>query len=346
MGVGVKTSLTQTNNISTGGKTGAGQGPLAALDEGNQNKRIAHYQYPVNLGNDPSRMHVVQFSIRNIIPTQFSERKTPEINVDDLDIVNLGLTGTTSIQSGTAGRTTLQAALTPQKTKQRAVVSLYMPDTLSMSYSQNYDEVTLDEAFGVGGRVGAAAGSLLDSKGGPSVSALGSEALAAGGGNLAAGLAGGNAESAKAILLQATGRAVNPQLQLLYRGPNLRTYSMEFVFTPKSKQEADQVSAIINVFAYASSPTVPADEGSMYFIPPSVFNMDFLMVNIAGAGKGAENKRLYKVGDSILTDMTVDYAPNGWAAHENGAPVQTRLTLNFKEMNIVDRTRMKLEEAR
>ena len=31
----------------------------------------------------------------------------------------------------------------------------------------------------------------------------------------------------------------------------------------------------------------------------------------------------------------LDYAPNGWAAYNDGFPIQTRLTLQFKEMDIV-----------
>ena len=33
--------------------------------------------------------------------------------------------------------------------------------------------------------------------------------------------------------------------------------------------------------------------------------------------------------------MNVDYAPNGWAAYSDGSPVEIRLTLQFKELDIV-----------
>ena len=42
--------------------------------------------------------------------------------------------------------------------------------------------------------------------------------------------------------------------------------------------------------------------------------------------------------DCVLTNMTVDYAPNGWAAYNDGYPVETRLTLQFKETDIVTKS--------
>ena len=37
---------------------------------------------------------------------------------------------------------------------------------------------------------------------------------------------------------------------------------------------------------------------------------------------------------SVIENIDVNYAPNGWAAHEDGAPVQTTITIQFKEMLI------------
>jgi len=41
-----------------------------------------------------------------------------------------------------------------------------------------------------------------------------------------------------------------------------------------------------------------------------------------------------------LENIDVNYAPNGFAAHTDGAPVQTTLNLQFKELEIVDRGRL------
>ena len=56
----------------------------------------------------------------------------------------------------------------------------------------------------------------------------------------------------------------------------------------------------------------------------STFNIDLLY-------SGSTNPYLHRIGECVLESIAVDYAPNGWAAFEGGAPVQTRMTLQFKE---------------
>ena len=53
-----------------------------------------------------------------------------------------------------------------------------------------------------------------------------------------------------------------------------------------------------------------------------------------------ENKFLPKYADCVLMDIVVNTAPNGFAVHTDGAPVQTTLSLQFKEIEIADRDRL------
>jgi hypothetical protein len=52
------------------------------------------------------------------------------------------------------------------------------------------------------------------------------------------------------------------------------------------------------------------------------------------------NRNVNKVAESVLESVDVNYAPNGWAAHDDGAPVQTTLTLSFREMELIDKTKI------
>jgi hypothetical protein len=38
----------------------------------------------------------------------------------------------------------------------------------------------------------------------------------------------------------------------------------------------------------------------------------------------------------VLKNVDVNYAPNGWATHEDGSPVQIVMSLNFQEIELVD----------
>lgn len=392
--------INQIGGISTGGLTGVLKGPLDKLF-GTTNKPFM-YQYPANLGNDPSRMHIVKFTISEIVPKKFDIKQTinglvdqatrpvaadvPTGTTEDNEArkkaaISRSVNGNAVAMKSAAIAKNLEAFIKPEKKKTETVISLYMPDTLSMNYHAEYSELTLMEATNGLNRVAGAIGSLAEDlmRGGMNMNnmttALGKTFDEYG---VEAGLRlldRGMNTNVTDLGLKAMGLAVNPQLQLVYKGLGFRTFTMEFVFTPKTKEESDQVSAIVNTFIYASHPTVTGTSG-MYFTPPSVFNMEFLMAKsgtfsgltdmlqkagnsiipgvpigsaiankLGGGSTGIENDRLYKVGDCVLEDVSVDYAPNGWAAYSGGAPVQTRLTLSFKEIDILDRNRMTLKET-
>jgi hypothetical protein len=359
--------LNQIGGISTGGLTGVVQGPLNALFK--TKSSLTNYQYPLNLSNDPSAMHIVKFTIRNIIPRHFDVKKTFE-SAKDTTKSQLEQT----VKAATGLVQNIQANLQPERSKNAATISLYMPDTLSMNYSQQYETLSLGEATNQMSRLAGAVGSFAEGAMNGNLADAFLNAVNEFGPEV--GLRAIDSTKGTNITdigLAAMGQAVNPQLQLIYRGVGLRTFTMEFMFAPKSKEESDQVTAVINAFIYASSPDV-SGSGGMYFTPPSIFKIDFLMAETGnlsamasmlqkagnsiipgvplgnalagGASKGKENNRLYKVGDCVLTDVSVDYAPNGWAAHENGAPVQTRLNLSFQELNILDRGRLRGDKAR
>lgn len=186
-----------------------------------------------------------------------------------------------------------------------ASVSLYMPDTLSFEYKSEYTDTSL----------AAAAGSLplgLGKIPQAITSTFGPE---------------GNA--ALRLALNAGGYVFNPQQQLLFQGINFRTFNMTFTFTPYSAQDAENVKQIIKTFRKFAAPTVVTGLAGFFFNPPGMLDITFLY-------NGAQNTNLNLIKRSVITDVEVNYAPNGWAAHENGAPVQTVMTVGFQEMVLVD----------
>ena len=240
-------------------------------------------------------------------------------------------------------------SISPQTTNPRAVISLYMPDTLNAGYSSQYDTPSLQDAFGstiqsirslskTAGQFaqGADLKSVISSD--PGVIAL--QAKVAG---VAAGAAGGNAQTTQSLILQAQGYAINPQVQMLYTGIDLRSFELSFTFTPKSSSETEQVDKIISMFKYYSSPALQAgaqtQTDAMFLIPPALFNVNFMINNI-------ENKYLPKYGDCVLQDIQVNYAPNGWSSFESGAPVQTTLSLSFRETQIIDKAKLQNGDLR
>lgn len=327
-------------------------GPLGRLFGNNKKSQLL--QYPSDLASNPARAHSVQISVKRIQPVNTSEKVNTVIN----DITN-----------GVSKN--IQATLKPPIGEAVATIALYMPDTLNMTYSSNYEDFNLTDAMGVGGKI---AQSALDAYEGAKEGGWkeGVKNLANGGAGLEAAGAVldkfGGTQNAGDVLLRATGKAVNPQVQLMYKGISLRTFQLDFIFTPKTKQEAAAVKNIIKVFTENFVPELAGaakgNEGQ-YFVMPAVFGIKFLFAGNDGAissiinnvlgnlgsigsalapllpgNKGKENENIFKVGDCVLENMSVDYAPNGWASYSDGTPVQTKLSLSFKEMDIMHRDRV------
>ena len=127
--------------------------------------------------------------------------------------------------------------------------------------------------------------------------------------------------------MSSQGLVLNPNQQVLFEGIDFRTFQMAFTFTPVSQNENSMVQDIIKTFRKCAAPTINKNAAGMFFIPPSVFDIQFFYNN-------SLNPNIPKVKTSVIKDIDVNYAPNGWASHQDGQPVQTRLTLQFKEMNI------------
>jgi hypothetical protein len=250
-----------------------------------------------------------------------------------------------------------------KKGKPIVTISMFMPETLSVSYDSSYSDISITEELGVAGIVGHAIADI--SKNGlknvktPYEIALGTMAA----GSIASKVLG-TGQNVGPLAAQALGVVVNPQMQLLYRGVGLRTFQLEFIMTPKSSAEAKVVKDICDSLAYYSLPgTAGAQTGEagQYLTPPQIFTVQFKFLgqnNVIGnitnvissaltnSGLGflttgtpvtdnSPDAKLFKVNDCVLENVNVDYAPNGFASYNDGYPVQTRLTLQFKETQML-----------
>jgi len=116
-------------------------------------------------------------------------------------------------------------------------IALYMPDGLTYTYSQSYDQMELGNELG--GKVLAAGGSAAEAfNSGQSTSQALAKAAASGGTSAkyeaadlvrkgAGGLVGEN--TARLGFTAVTGAVRNPMLEMIYKSPNFRTFTFDFV---------------------------------------------------------------------------------------------------------------------
>jgi uncharacterized protein YcfJ len=234
-------------------------------------------------------------------------------------------------------------SLAPPISNMKSCISLYMPDTLTATYDANYEEMSLTADLGptittlraIDSSIGAVKGGTLGNAIGTNPAVL--QAIQGTLGSKISGL-GINSENLTTLLQRAQGFALNPQLQMVYRGTGLRSFQLSFTFTPKSSTEATQVNNIINQFRFYSSPSLAQRSGSitqsttnsMFLVPPSVFEIEFYV-------NGQKSVNLPRYGRCVMTGLDINHAPNGFAAYDDSSMVQTTLQMSFKEMDILTR---------
>ena len=297
--------------------------------------------YPRDLGSS-TRGHYIVFYIN--VASQSSYIKGSSYTgstmggYTDVGIIEAG--GRTAInqdnqaKAGPVSSQNLMSALTVRKTKRITQgIALYMPETVNVSYNANWQSENLTDALGQFGKYGVAAAQGIDY-----AANLGNRTSS----NMSASIAEilGDAVSNKVGLgnvtdfaLFASGVAVNPQLEVLFKGTEMRDFQFDFLFSPFDEEESKNVVAIINTFKFHQAPEVTTSTAGRYFVPPSEFDIDFFK-------DGQINDKIHQIGTCVLSGITVDYAPNGWSTFENGMPTQIRMTLQFKETEIVTKERV------
>jgi hypothetical protein len=131
--------------------------------------------------------------------------------------------------------------------------------------------------------------------------------------------------SPNSIMQQKTGQIYNPNVELIYQGPAFREFGFSFNMIPKSSGDAQIINQIIREFKRYSAPNTSG--GGMYEIP-YVWEISYL-----GDAKNFMNKFMAAACTSVSVTDNDGIAYYG--AHKDGAPLQTTLTLQFKEVDMV-----------
>jgi hypothetical protein len=227
-----------------------------------------------------------------------------------------------------------------RKTRRAAgSITLYMPDTVTQTQVANYDAVSMTEALGDAGLIAQAGSSVVtavdaamktrslnlgqtpgSSKLEGTLAEVGARAAGA------TGAFGGNIEKA---LLFSAGVAKNPQVELLFENIANREFLFDFKFVPRNPQESKDIIKIIQTFRFFAAPEIPTLGKGRYFIPPSEFDIEFMV--------GSKiNPNLPLISTCVLEGIDVNYGSAGqWTAFTDGMPVEISMQLRFKEVEIL-----------
>lgn len=214
-----------------------------------------------------------------------------------------------------------------QQKRLKAAIALNIPNQLNIRYSVQYQEADtgMFQAAAMLGEGGLKAleeiGSNSQStQGGPNVKGtVGSVATA-----LALNAPGGVGDGLSA----ASGLTANPKKEQLFKGVDFRTFVFDYQFAPRDATESRNVLNIIKMFKLHMHPEFK-DQASFIFIYPSEFDIHYYY-------KGVDNAAIHKHTSCVLTDMNINYTPNGvFNTFADGTPTQINVQLTFKELAIL-----------
>lgn len=132
----------------------------------------------------------------------------------------------------------------------------------------------------------------------------------------------------EAYRARVSGTVINPNLELLFNGPKLRTFSFEVKMAPRSSKEAIEIRGIIKFFKKAmAAKRASSAEDSFFLGTPNVFRVAFKQ-------NGSLSKSLPQLKTCALTQFNANYTPDGFYASfaADGQPISVTINMTFSEL--------------
>jgi hypothetical protein len=209
----------------------------------------------------------------------------------------------------------------------KTAIALHIPNNLSVNYSMVWSE---DDTSALAMAAGAVQQGWEVMKGAGNkgnntdVSGTGAAILT----NIA--LSKGPNQAGNSV---ASGLAANPKKEQVFKGVNFRTFTFDYKFFPRNANEARNVRFIIDEFKYHMHPEFK-DNNNFVYIYPSEFDIFYYR-------DGQENLNLHRHTSCVLTDMAINYTPNGmFSTFANGMPTQIDITLTFRELALLTKDKV------
>ncbi len=127
------------------------------------------------------------------------------------------------------------------------------------------------------------------------------------------------------ILTRSTGKIINPNMELLFKGPQMRTFQLAWKMSPRSYEESEMIKKIIRMFK--QSMAVKRSESQLFLKSPNTYKLRYM------TARNKEHGFLPKIKECALTGCSVNYTPDGnYQTYENSSMVAYQMTLSFNEL--------------
>ena len=135
------------------------------------------------------------------------------------------------------------------------------------------------------------------------------------------------AAGVQGLLSRTSGAVLNPNMELLFKGPQLRPFSFSFKMSPRERNEATAVRNIIRFFKQNMS--VRTTKTNVFLKEPYVFKIEYQ------TDENNPHPSINKIKECALLDCSVNYTPDGSYMTFNDAErtmTSYSITLQFQEI--------------
>jgi hypothetical protein len=133
------------------------------------------------------------------------------------------------------------------------------------------------------------------------------------------------ATGVKGLLARTTGGIVNTNTELLFNGPELRTFTFNIVMSARDSDESKNIRNIIRFFKQGMS--VKRSSSGLFLKSPHTFQIKYYY-------KETENHPwINQIKECALTNCSVNYTPaQTYSTYDDGAMTMYEMTLQFAEL--------------
>lgn len=142
------------------------------------------------------------------------------------------------------------------------------------------------------------------------------------------------------VLQRTTGTVINPNMEMLFNGPKLRSFNFTFDMAPRFREEANEIRKMIRFFKKYMA---PEKDGTRAFLKaPKIFLLDYIYNGDLGRSEleadwlanEKEHPFLNRFKPCALTNFSVNYTPAGsyMTYRDGGSMTQYQLSFTFSEI--------------
>ncbi len=128
------------------------------------------------------------------------------------------------------------------------------------------------------------------------------------------------------VMQRGAGAVMNPNMELLFNGPQLRNFGFTFKLSPR---DADEAKTVIKIMRFFKQGMAPIRTKEKFFLKaPHTFELKY-----QGRGAKGDQPYLNKFKECALTNCGVQYTPDGnYNTYSDGVMTSYSMQLGFSEL--------------